>query len=224
MSKKNKYEKYLEDVFVTESGKPYLAYETEDEGDIAFASITGKGIKIDKKNKYMSYKVSLIITEEEAERINGIAQAIWDEYKPKGADDKPVNSLTFLNPKDDKWYINPHCQVTDAEGNENVIGMIDSQLNKLDPAMYGKIGDGSTGWLNVNFTIYDEGVSMYLNGLQLGNYVAYAGGKGDGTGGFKAKGGKALDEKSGKGMSKKDKKKKKKKKKRKIKFRESHYV
>ena len=167
------------------------------------------------KNDYFSYKVSVEIPKEEADRITAIANALWDEYKPRGADDKPANNLVYLNPKDDKYYINPHCQVTNASGEPNVIGMIDSQLNKLDPAIYGKIGKGSTGWLNVNFTVYSEGVSMYLNAVQLGEYVPFVGGKGDGSAGFKAKeGGKALSAEGNKGFSKKkDKKKKKKKKK-----------
>lgn len=219
MAKKDKAKKskidvteYIDDVFVTEKGKPYLAYITEEEGDIEFASITGKGIKLNPKNKYMSYKVSMTVPKSEADRINAIAQALWDEYKPKGAPKKPANELVYFNDKDEKYYINPHCQTKDAEDNDVVIGIVDSQLNKLDPDVFGKMGKGSTGHLNVNFTTYEEGVSMYLNGVQLIEHVAYAGGKGDGTGGFKAKEGKSLDGVGKKGFSKKKDKEKKKKK------------
>ena len=90
-----KRDKVIKDVFVTDEGKPYLRYETEDIGDIEFASITGKGIKINKKNKYKSYKVSLVISKAEAKRINKIAMALWKEFKPSGAGSKPDNELTY---------------------------------------------------------------------------------------------------------------------------------
>ena len=211
MGKKNWYKEYVEDdVFVTDKGKPYLSYITEDEGNFDFVCITGKGMKINKKNKYLSYKVSLEIPESEAIRIRGIAQALWDEFKPKGADDEPANDLVYEN-DDGLFFINPHARVENAEGEPTEIGIVNSVPKKLDPAVFGSIGKGSTGHVNVNFTTYDEGVSMYLNGIQLINYTAYVGGKGDGTSGFTAKKGQDLGD--GKTFSKKEKKDKKKKKK-----------
>ena len=209
----------LKDVFVTDKNKPYLSYETEDVGVIEFASIIGKGVKLDDKNNYMSYKVSMTVTEEEAGRINKIRKALWDKFKPHGAKKKPATDLVYKNKKDGKLYINPHCSVENDDGKKATIGIVDGDLNKLDPEQFGKIGKGSTGYLSVNFTTYAEGVSMYLNAVQLEEYKPFVGGKGDGTQGFKKKkGAKALtkegsfkkkkDEKS----DKKDKKKKKKKK------------
>lgn len=207
-SKGSNNEELLADVYESkESGKPYLNYTTEDEGEIEFASITGKGIKINPKNKYFSYKVSMVVTKEEAKRINERRLALWEEYKPKGAPDEPANELVYKHPDTGKYYINPHCPVENADGSDAVIGIVDSSedLNKLDPEVFGKIGKGSTGHVNVNFTVYEEGVSMYLNGLQLVEFVPYAGGAGDGTRNFKAKGGKSL---AGEGSGFKKKKKK----------------
>lgn len=207
-----KYNEYLEEAFETDDGKVYLSYNTEEEGEFEFAMITGAGIKINPKNKYKSYKVALKVPKAEAKRIRGIAQALWDEYSPRNSDDEPANDLVWERDKND-FVISPHCRTENANGDDVVIGIVDSQLNKLDPAIYGKIGTGSTGHASVNFTLYDEGVSMYLNGIQLVEFVPFVGGAGDGTSGFKAKEGKALDASGGKEFSKKDKKKKKKKKK-----------
>ena len=219
MAKKSKKEQVdvLEGVFVTDKGKPYLSYETEDVGVIEFASIIGKGVKLDEKNNYMSYKVSMTITPEEAERINAIRKAIWAKFKPHGAKKKPANELVFENPKDDKLYINPHCNVEDPDGKKANIGIVDGDLNKLDPDQFGKIGKGSTGYLSVNFTVYAEGVSMYLNAVQLEEFKPYVGGAGDGTQGFKKKKGAKALSKGGSFKKKKDEKSDKKDKKKKTK-------
>jgi len=207
MAKKNKL---LKDVFVTDTGKPYLRYETKDVGDIEFASITGKGIKLDTKNKYMSYKVSMIIPKAEAKRINDIREALWDEYKPKGAKKKPANELVYKH-ENGNIYINPHC-ATEFDDKQTVIGIVDCDGEVLDPEVYGRIGKGSTGYLSVNFTVYAEGVSMYLNSVQIMDFVPYAGGSGDGSGNFSKKEGKGLSgEKKFSKKSKKGKKKKSKK-------------
>jgi hypothetical protein len=207
----------IADVFVTDNGKPYLQYTTDIVGDIEFANITGKGIKLNPKNKYNSYKVSMVIDKKEAKRLRSTILALWDEFKPRGADEEPANFKSLVYDHDDgRIFINPHARVENEDGKKVNIGIVDGELNKLDPEVFGKIGKGSTGYVSVNLTTYDEGISMYLNGLQIEEFVPYAGGSGDGTRGFsKKEGAKALatDGNSFQRKSEKEKKKKKEKKK-----------
>jgi len=186
--------------------KAYMKVTTEEIGDIVFAAITGKGIKLNPKNKYHSYKVSVRIPKSEAKRLQKIIKEFWEENRPKGSPKKPANfdSLVYKH-KDGNYYINPHSQ-TEFDGEPVRIGIVDAETNKLDPEVFGKIGEGSTGRVSFNLTTYDEGVSMFLRGVQLINYVPYSGGS-DGSNDFdEVKGGKPLVD--GDGFKKKKKKKK----------------
>ena len=200
--------KLIEDVFVTEeTGKPYLRYETGEEGVIEFATIRGGGLKLHKKNDYKSYKVSMIISKKEAKHLRKVIQALWDEFRPRDSEAIPENMAGLVYEHDNgNFYINPHARAV-MNDKETVIGIVDCDGNKLDPEVFSKIGKGSTAYLSVNLTTYAEGVSMYLNAVQLIDFVPYAGGSGDGSGNFTKKDGKAL----GSGDNDFSKKKKKKK-------------
>lgn len=192
--------------------KAYKRIETEEEGEFTFAVISGKGFKAHKRNDYMSYKVTLEIPESEAKRLIKEIKAFWKENKPKDGGKNPDNleSLVYFNEKTEKWSISPHSR-TKFEDKDVKIGIVDCEGEKLDPEVFGKIGAGSTGYVSMNLTTYDEGVSMYLNSVQLMEFVPFAGGSGDGSGNFTKKKGKTLS--GEKSFSKKEKNKKKKKKK-----------
>jgi len=191
--------------------KAYQRVETEELGEFKFAIITGKGFKAHKRNDYNSYKVTLEISESEAKRLQKVIKEFWKENKPKDGPKKPANldSLVYFNERTEKWSISPHSR-TEFDDREVVIGIVDCNGDKLDPKVFGSIGEGSTGYVSVNITIYDEGVSMFLNSVQLIDFVPFAGGSGDGSGNFKKKEGKALAGKDAGSFSKKKKEKKKK--------------
>lgn len=207
--------------------KVYERVETEEVGDFKFAIITGAGFKAHERNDYNSYKVTLEITEEEAERLQKIIKKFWKENQPatlprktEATKKKPANfdSLVYFNENTDKWSISPSSRTEfendDGDVRKTVIGIVDADGDKLDPEIFGRFSDGTTGWVSFNLTTYDEGVSMFLNSVQLDEFVPYEGGGGDGSGNFtkKKRSGKKLDPNS---MSKKEKKPKKAKKKKK---------
>jgi len=189
--------------------KAYLRVETEDIGEFTFGIISGKGFKAYEENDFLSYKVTLEITKSEAKRLKKIIQDFWDENKPENGKTKPANfdSLVYYNEKTENYSISPHARVRfDGQDEDNVIGIVDIDGEKLDPKVFGSIGKGSTGWVSFNLTTYAKGVSMYLNAVQLDEFVPYSGG-GDGSGNFSKKSGNKLGD--GKSMGKKNKKKKK---------------
>ena len=205
---------------MAEDKKVHLRVETEEIGDFKFAIITGDGFKAHERNDYNSYKVTLEITEDEAERLQGIIKKFWKENQPSelprktdATKKKPANfdSLVYWNENTKAWSISPTSRVkfNDDDEENKVIGIVDADGDKLDPKIFGQFSDGTTGWVSFNLTTYAEGVSMYLNSVQIDEFVAYEGGGGDGSGNFtKKKGsGKKLDQTS---MSKKEKKPKKK--------------
>lgn len=200
--------------------KVYERVETEEVGKFKFAVITGDGFKAHTRNDYNSFKVTLEISEDEAKRLQEVIKKFWKENQPAelprktdATKKKPANfdSLVYYHDKNKMWSISPSSRVR-FDGNEenNVIGIVDIDGEKLDPKKFGRFSEGTTGWVSFNLTTYDEGVSMFLNSVQLDEFVPYEGGGGDGSGNFSKK--KGTKQGDGKGMSKKDKKKKKSKK------------
>lgn len=192
--------------------KVYEEIQNEEIGDFKFAVITGKGFKAHKRNDYNSFKVTLEITKTEAKRLQKIVKKFWKKNKPKDANKIPANydSLVYYNENTKAWSISPSSRVS-FDDRDVKIGIVDCDGSKLDPEVFGRIGEGTTGYVSMNLTTYDEGVSMFLNAVQLIDFVPFAGGSGDGSGNFGAKKGKSLD--GEKKFSKKKKKKSKKEKK-----------
>lgn len=189
--------------------KVYEEIQNEEIGEFKFAVITGKGFKAHKRNDYNSYKVTLAISKSEAKRIKNKVLEFWEENRPKGSPNKPENldSLVYYNKNTKLWTISPASRVS-FDDRDVKIGIVDCDGEKLDPEVFGKIGEGSTGYVSMNMTTYDEGVSLFLNAVQLIDFVPYSGGSGDGSGNFSKKEGNSLG--GEKKFSKKKKKKKKK--------------
>lgn len=187
--------------------------------NILFAVVTGRGVDNYDKDGYI-YKVAVELDKDEEKRIRKEAKAFWNANKSKDQGDEPANweNITYKD-KEGNRAISAQTKV-EINGDPVVVGLVDGQRNKLDPKVYGSIGKGSTGAISITMKIYQsgrkEGVSLFLNAVQLGTFVPYSGGGGDHSGDFGETDDEAIAQDDGfKGNDdepkvKKDKKKKKK--------------
>ena len=187
--------------------------EQFDAAQLPFGVISGEGVD-DYDEEGKEYTVSMVVSKKVEKWLRNEIMEFWDEYKPSGAKDEPANweNLTRTNDKGEtRAYFKTK---TEFEGRPNKIGLVDGQLNKLDPETYGSFGGESEGRVSATIMSYSKknkhGISMHLSGVQLEVYEELSGG--DGTSGFSAGGNAVSDDNGFKGEKKKKKKGKKKKK------------
>lgn len=179
---------------------------------LPFGVISGEGVD-DYDEVGKEYTVSMVLGKREEEWLREEIMDFWEEYKPSGAGDEPANwdNLTRTNDEGEtRAYFKTK---TEFDGRHNKIGLVDGQLNKLDPETYGSFGGDTEGRISATIMTYSKkkkhGISMHLSGVQLEAYEELSGG--DGTSGFSAEGNAITDDNGFKGEKKKKKKGKKKK-------------
>lgn len=159
------------------SAKKVLVIE---KSNILFCAITGEGIDNYEKDGKL-FKVAQEISKAEEKRIRKEVLAFYQANKSaSNTKDEPANweNITYVTSDGDR-AVSAHTN-TEINGKPQNVTLVDGEKNPLDKDKYGNIGKGSTGRISINLKMYTsgkkEGVSLYLNAVQLATFVPYEGG------------------------------------------------
>jgi len=150
---------------------------------ILYGNVFGKGVedynykKSGGKRGGYEYVVTLQINKNVKEDYLNSVLEFWEENKPKKAGDKPKNwdGLVRDDVKEDGKFVIFTKSKTKIEDNEIHIPIYNGQGKKIDPKVFGLMGNGSKGRVSVKLSIYgdddDAGVSVHLIAVKLLKYV-----------------------------------------------------
>ena len=184
---------------------------------INFGVVTGDGVP-DYENRKgrgdgMEYVMTIKVDKATKKQIQEEFLEYWEDNKSKKAPKKPDNFDGLFWENEDGDTLFSARTKTEFNGKPKTIQITDAKNNKLDPEVFGSIGDGSTGRIVTNLSIYnegsdDEGIGYYLEAVRLITFSPYTGGsieideeEGDALGG----GGAPAEKKKGKKKKKKSK-------------------
>jgi len=158
--------------------------------EIPFGVVTGDGVpdydnqKSNGRRGGMNYAVTLILSKKENKFFRKQIMEFWEDNKPKHGEDEPANFAKMTRKdKDNKKQVllfaktQTKFETEDGEIIKNKVGIINHKGDKLDPETHGNIGKGSKGRLALTLAVYgddeDAGVSVYLSGVKLTDFVAF---------------------------------------------------
>ena len=142
-------------------------------GEIQFASIRGIGVdNYDEDGKV--YKAVQLVSKKGAKSIRAQVLEFWEENKDKKMPDHPKNwkNITWENGDGDECVSAETITYFEDEDTGDKtpveIGIVDGELNKLDPDIYSKIGKGSTGKLAIRLKCYSTDKGKHGGGQRCG--------------------------------------------------------
>ena len=146
-------------------------------GDISWAFLSGKGhTNLQGKQEYcITITAPLAVAQASIDEIN----AFWDENKPKSA--KKAKSLGYKMSEDGKSVsFSLKTSTTYTDGNVKKIRVYNAKAQEIELPEDQKVGNGSRGRATGTLAIYDQGVAaqgvtIYLNDVQITKFVPYAG-------------------------------------------------
>lgn len=162
-------------------------------GQLEWVYIDGSG-KEDLQGNF-KYQVDVVVEPEVAEPFRKMVEGFWEDNKPKGAKDAKSLGIYPHRVKDEeaskeagepvyketgKTVIRFKTSTSYPNGDPKVIKIFNSKGNEV--SLQGKrIGNGSRGRVTGAMDIYNvskinQGVTFYLNGIQLSKFVEYTGG------------------------------------------------
>ncbi len=161
-------------------------------GELEWATIDGEGK--DDLQGVKKYNITVVLDEAEATEFKAQADAFWEDNKPKGAG-KPkttgyyphkVKNLEKSKEAGEPIYdmtgktaLQFKTNTTFPNGNAKVVKIFNSKGAEVS-LMGKKIGNGSRGRVGGAMGIYNinkasQGVTLYLNSVQLTKFVEYTG-------------------------------------------------
>lgn len=161
-------------------------------GELEWIFIDGTG-KEDLQGN-MKFTASVVLTPEQAEPFIAMADAFWEENKPKGAKTPKTCGYYKHKVKDEEasknegetvysetgnYVLQFKTNTSFPNGNDKVVKVFNSKGAEIS-LMGKKIGNGSRGRIGGAMGIYNvnkasQGVTLYLNSIQLTKFVEYAG-------------------------------------------------
>ena len=161
-------------------------------GELEWVTIDGEG-KEDLQGK-MKYTVTVVLEGDDAKEFKAQADAFWDENKPKGAGkpkttgyyDHKVKNVDKSKEAGEPVYdmtgrmaLQFKTNTSFPNGNAKVVKVFNSKGAEVS-LMGKKIGNGSRGRVGGAMGIYNvnkasQGVTLYLNSVQLTKFVEYTG-------------------------------------------------
>jgi len=161
-------------------------------GKLMWMFIDGEGKKDLQGNPKFTAQVEL--TPEEAAPYIAEVEEYWEENRQPGwkyskaeatklkdpklaGTPKPAHSLGFLENEDGNFVFNFKTNPTYADGTAKVIDIYNARASKI--SLGGKkIGNGSLGALSGIMDVYDgggnQGVTLYLNAVQLTKFIEFS--------------------------------------------------
>ena len=155
-------------------------------GKFTFAAITGKGILNDNNDDDVyEYKVTLELDEEDAGPLMDIIDDFVEDYAPSK---KELSKVPYQTHDDydgipaGKVWVAAKAYTTwedkkTGEIKDTVINVYDSQGDKVYLPEGTGIGNGSTGKLLGNMTMWERkkeyGVTIWLSGTQIADFIPY---------------------------------------------------
>ena len=161
-------------------------------GNLEWVHIDGEG-KPDLQG-VPKYSVDVVLEPEQAKSFLALVDEYWNEFKPKGAKEPKSTGCYPHTVKDDKaskeagenvyeetgkTVVRFKTGTTYQSGDSKIVKVFNSKGNEV--SLQGKkVGNGSRGRVNGVMAIYNvskaaQGVTFYLNSVQLSKFVEYSG-------------------------------------------------
>lgn len=149
---------------------------TSPKGELKWIFISGQGRK--NLNGEMEYTASVQIPKDEAAALVQKLEEFWDENKPRGAT-KP-KSMGFKETEDGQHIqFTFKTKPTYPNGEPKLVRVFNAKADEVKLPENQRIGNGSRGRIAGVAAIYDagkaaQGVTLYLDSVQLTKFVAYS--------------------------------------------------